>query len=158
MTLTKTSLPNNNSAIDMVKLESGELILAFNPTGLGKDGKQSVNQSIRKLRNMDAIKLDKKSCEQLFRVIRKLPLSHQGDNNLYPLWGPRTPLSLAVLKDEGESWQLVMDLENQEGEYSYPAIIQDKNRRIHIVYTYNRLAIKHVCLEENDILKFNSHK
>ena len=67
-------------------------------------------------------------------------------------------MSLAVLKDEGESWQLVMDLENQEGEYSYPAIIQDKNRRIHIVYTYNRLAIKHVCLEENDILKFNSHK
>ena len=155
---TKTSLPNNNSAIDMVKLDSGELVLAFNPTGLGEDGKQSVGQSSKNIRNVDTGKLDKESHKQLLRVIRKLSPSHQDNSGLYPPWGPRTPLSLAVSKDEGESWQLVMDLENQEGEYSYPAIIQDKNKRIHIVYTYNRLAIKHVCLGVDDILKFNFHK
>ncbi len=153
----KTNLPNNNSAIDMVKLDSGELILVFNPTGLGEDGNQSINQSIRKLRNVDVIKLDKESREQLLRVIRQLPFSRQSDNAYLP-WGPRTPLSLAVSRDEGESWQLIMDLENQEGEYSYPAIIQDRNGRIHIVYTYNRVAIKYVCLEVRDIPKFNSYK
>lgn len=48
----------------------------------------------------------------------------------------------------GIKWQKLLDLENQkEGEFSYPAIIQTTNGRIHIVYTYNRKYIKYVNFE-----------
>ena len=83
--------------IDMVKLDSGELVLAFNPTGLGEDGKQSVGQSSKNIRNVDTGKLDKESHKQLLRVIRKLSPSHQ-DTVVYILLGASNTTEFGSVK------------------------------------------------------------
>lgn len=70
--------------------------------------------------------------------------------------GPRTPLDLAVSKD-GKNWKQVLTLEDQEGEYSYPAIIQDKDGFIHITYTYNREKIKYVKVAASPQIKIQEN-
>lgn len=91
----QTGLPNPNSAADMVRLPSGNLVLAFNNTAVG-----------------------------------------------------RTPLSVALSRDEGRTWPTVRDLEAGPGEYSYPAIIVASDGLIHLTYTYRRESIKHVAFDE----------
>ena len=59
----------------------------------------------------------------------------------------RTPFSLALSEDEGETWPLVRDLETEEGEYSYPGIIQGADGRLHVTYTWRRTHIKHVACD-----------
>lgn len=59
----------------------------------------------------------------------------------------RNVLDVESSKD-GISWKKLFDLENQkEGEFSYPAIIQTSDKKIHVLYTYNRKYIKHVTFE-----------
>lgn len=58
----------------------------------------------------------------------------------------RNMLNLAISSD-GKTWKPVMTLERQEGEYSYPAIIQGKDGLVHITYTYRRRAIKYVVVD-----------
>lgn len=60
--------------------------------------------------------------------------------------GTRTPLHVAISKD-GIGWKDVLVLENTPGEYSYPAVIQDKDGTIHITYTWNRKKIKWVSVK-----------
>jgi predicted neuraminidase len=93
----RTTLRNNHSGIDMVKLDSGQLILVFND----REGRS-------------------------------------------PSSATRTPLSMALSEDEGETWRMIATLENGPGEYSYPAVIQDSNGLIHVTYTWHRTCIKHV--------------
>lgn len=50
------------------------------------------------------------------------------------------------LSDDGIHWQEVWELENDSGEFSYPAVILDSHGLVHIVYTYRRETIKHVVL------------
>lgn len=59
----------------------------------------------------------------------------------------RTPLSLLVSEDNGLTWPRRLDLETAAGEYSYPALIQTGSGRLHAVYTYRRMAIKHLHLD-----------
>jgi predicted neuraminidase len=59
----------------------------------------------------------------------------------------RTPLNLARSRDEGKTWAVVRTLEEEEGEFSYPAIIQAGDGLLHVSYTWNRRHIKHLTLE-----------
>jgi predicted neuraminidase len=63
-----------------------------------------------------------------------------------PIAKGRTPLAVA-LSEDGRSWQMAMTLEDQPGEYSYPAVIQDANGLIHSTYTWKRTRIKHVVID-----------
>ena len=59
----------------------------------------------------------------------------------------RSPLTLRLSKDDCETWYVKRDLETEEGEFSYPAIIQDGAGYLHVTYTYGRTHIKHVMLD-----------
>jgi len=60
----------------------------------------------------------------------------------------RAKLHVAVSTD-GITWKDIAVLENGTmQEYSYPAVIQTQDGRVHITYTYDRKNIKHVVLEQ----------
>lgn len=85
-----TSIPNNNSGIDLVKMDDGRILLCLNPVS--------------------------------------------GD------WAARTPLSLYISSDDGDTFRPLMTLEMNEGEYSYPSLAAEGNT-IYLSYTWNRLKI-----------------
>jgi predicted neuraminidase len=62
----------------------------------------------------------------------------------------RTPLNLALSRD-GRRWQPSHVLEDAPGEYSYPAVIQGADRRIHVTYTWQRRRIRHVEIEPAEL-------
>jgi predicted neuraminidase len=62
----------------------------------------------------------------------------------------RNILNLAISID-GKKWKPVMTLERQKGEYSYPAIIQSKDGKVHLTYTYQRKGVKYVVLDPNKL-------
>lgn len=65
--------------------------------------------------------------------------------------GDRSPLAIALSKD-GLNWMKVRDLETEKGqELSYPSMIQARDGRIHIVYTWKRQRIRHVTLDPAEI-------
>jgi predicted neuraminidase len=59
----------------------------------------------------------------------------------------RTPLNLARSDNDGKNWQTVATLEEEAGEFSYPAIIQDQDGQLHITYTWNRRHIKYLTFD-----------
>jgi predicted neuraminidase len=63
----------------------------------------------------------------------------------------RTPLNLAVSKDMGRTWTAGAVLESAPGEYSYPAIIQAPDGRIHFTYTWRRERIRYGTVEPGDL-------
>ena len=60
----------------------------------------------------------------------------------------RNTLNVAVSED-GINWMAAVLLENdiKEKEFSYPAVIQSNDNKIHITYTWNRKLIKHIILD-----------
>jgi predicted neuraminidase len=58
----------------------------------------------------------------------------------------RTPLNVAVSSD-GKTWRAAVTLEDQPGEYSYPAVIQARDGTVHLTYTWNRVKVKHVVID-----------
>ncbi|MBO0947748.1 sialidase family protein [Fibrella forsythiae] len=62
--------------------------------------------------------------------------------------GPRTPLHAAISAD-GKTWKTLAVLENEPGEYSYPAVIQTADGLVHISYTWKRQRVRHVVLNPN---------
>lgn len=58
----------------------------------------------------------------------------------------RSPLNIAVSKD-GKNWEMVLTLEDQPGEYSYPAVIQTSDGKLHVTYTWKRRRVKHVVVD-----------
>ena len=58
----------------------------------------------------------------------------------------RGNLSLAVSDDEGRTWRRLATLAEEAGaEFSYPFLLQARDGKIHLVYTWKRKAIKHVA-------------
>lgn len=65
-----------------------------------------------------------------------------------PTKGLRYPLDVAVSAD-GVEWQRVLTLESEPlgNGYAYPAVIQARDGKVHITYTWDRKRIKHVVLD-----------
>lgn len=57
----------------------------------------------------------------------------------------RTPLNLAVSRD-GERFRVFLTLEDQPGEYSYPALIQGRDGDLRITYTWNPKRIRYASV------------
>jgi predicted neuraminidase len=58
----------------------------------------------------------------------------------------RNKLNVAISGD-GKNWRDIYQLvDEKDGEYSYPAVIQTADSRIHITYTWQRKNIRHVVL------------
>ncbi len=64
-----------------------------------------------------------------------------------PVLEGRTPLTLLISHDNGETWPQRIDLENGAGEYSYPSIIQSADGLLHILYTWRREQIRHAIVD-----------
>jgi len=61
--------------------------------------------------------------------------------------GARTPLNVAISND-GIKWYAAAILEDSPiSQYSYPSVIQAKDGKVHIVYTWRRQRIKHVVID-----------
>jgi predicted neuraminidase len=63
-----------------------------------------------------------------------------------PVAKGRTPLVVAVSAD-GLAWKEALVLESEPGEYSYPAVIQSGDGRVHVTYTWRRQRVRHVVLD-----------
>jgi predicted neuraminidase len=69
-----------------------------------------------------------------------------------PVAKGRTPLSVALSHD-GKAWRTVLTLEDQPGEYSYPAVIQSGDGLVHVIYTWKRERIKHAVIDPTRLAK-----
>ena len=58
----------------------------------------------------------------------------------------RQQLQIAVSRD-GKTWTPSVMLEDSPGEYSYPAMIQARDGRVHVTYTWKRQRVRHVVLD-----------
>ena len=114
-----TVLPNNNASVQAFRLRDGHLVIA----------------------------LDNSSIDRAKGTL-----------------GLRKPLSVALSEDEGKTWAYVRDLEvgragyglaeqtpKQPGreEYSYPSIMQTRDGKIMVAFTYRRQTIKVVSFRED---------
>lgn len=61
----------------------------------------------------------------------------------------RTPLIIAKSTD-GHHWQKSIILEDNDGEYSYPAVIHHEGK-LHIAYSYGRRDIKYWCIDTTSL-------
>lgn len=68
------------------------------------------------------------------------------DESVFP--SGRDMLNVA-LSEDGVQWKPVLTLERQRafGGFSYPAVIQTSDGKVHITYTYMRYSVKHVVLD-----------
>jgi predicted neuraminidase len=64
----------------------------------------------------------------------------------------RSPLHVAISAD-GRSWFTALVLEDEAGaEFSYPAIIQAADGRVHVTYTWKRKRIRHVEIDPGKLM------
>jgi predicted neuraminidase len=63
----------------------------------------------------------------------------------------RSPLAVLVSRDNGTTWPQRFDLETGAGEYSYPAIIQAADGRVHVAATHRRERIMHYIFEPEEL-------
>jgi predicted neuraminidase len=64
-----------------------------------------------------------------------------------PLTEGRGVLALA-LSEDGRTWTPALTLEDEPGaEFSYPAVVETRDGRLHVTYTRKRTRIRHVVLD-----------
>ena len=65
----------------------------------------------------------------------------------------RHSLALSMSDDEGQTWKWKRHIElatDRSGSFAYPSMIQSRDGRVHITYSYNskeQKSIKHVALD-----------
>lgn len=99
----QSGLPNNNSGLDLAKLDNGLLALVYNPTR-PEPGK---------------------------------------------IKGPRSPLVLRLSRDNGQTWDDELLLDEGISQYSYPAIVAGGNE-VYITYTWRRerIAFRQIAIAD----------
>ena len=68
-----------------------------------------------------------------------------------PISGNRNRLSLLRSTDRGLTWSLVRVVEesaDDRDEFSYPALLQDRQGHIHLLYTWKRQGIRHASFTQ----------
>ena len=68
-----------------------------------------------------------------------------------PTTAGRGVLSLARSEDEGATWRELRVEDEPGAEFSYPALLQARDGRCHLLYTYRRETVKHVSFEPSDV-------
>lgn len=135
-----TTLPNNNSSIQARALQDGRLVIAYNEiAAAGRSSESPVPPWIKD---------------------RQAFLEACGPIEKGAIWGvPRNPLVLSSSTDLGRTWRKELVLEADAtlrsahdergafvGDYSYPSIIQTRDGRVQVSYSYLRDYIKHVTI------------
>ncbi len=65
--------------------------------------------------------------------------------------GGRTPINVAVSND-GINWNAALVLEDTpDSKFAYPAVIQTSDGMVHIMYTWNRIKMKHFIIDPSKI-------
>lgn len=133
-----TTLPNNNSSIQAIRLADGGIAILFNDSS-AKDATDRRVSLYDDISDMEA------------------PVAPPAEGRS-AFWGaPRAPMTLAVSYDGGVTWPHRRNLETGDGfcmtnnskerlnrEFSYPSLRQAADGSLHIAYTYWRQAIKYV--------------
>ncbi|NML64851.1 exo-alpha-sialidase [Hymenobacter sp. RP-2-7] len=121
----------------LCRSKQGRIVQAWSPDGGASWGRLSPTSLLNPNSGTDAVTL--KSGTQLLVYNPALPGKDW--------FNGRSTLRVAASTD-GVAWHDVATLENgTTEEYSYPAIIEAQDGRVHITYTYNRQNIKHVVLQ-----------
>ncbi|MEI7025572.1 sialidase family protein [Paenibacillus sp. y28] len=123
----KSELANNNSSIQMTRLQNGHLALIFNNSTMERDQFRWVQRK---------------------GEFRKKPLRTPLTLAISEDEGKTWPYFRNVQ---------MADLEYKDSEigYSYPSIIGTRDGNIHVSFSYLRKAIKHVCLNESWVKENN---
>ena len=146
-------LPNNNSSIQLSRLNNGHLVLVNNDS----DASAATG---RRLSLYDEIEDEQDSAETVPAPAQSVPASGRT-----AFWGaPRAPMTIAISRDGGRNWT-ARDIETGDGycmtnnsrdqsnrESFYPSVKQTADGRIHVAYTYFRQSIKHVRMTEDWVL------
>lgn len=141
-----TTLPNNNSSIQVTTLQNGHLALVFNHMS-------AADATERRVSLYDEIEDEEGGNDA------KMPEITEGRS---AFWGaPRAPMTLAISEDGGKTWPWQRNIEVGDGycmtnnsqqklnrEFSYPSIKQGPEGKLHVAFTYFRQAIKYVCVDE----------
>lgn len=62
-------------------------------------------------------------------------------------WHERSPLTLAYSKDDGLTWENLIELAPAPGNKCQPAMCKDRDGRLNVVYMHRHTAIEHLVLE-----------
>ncbi|ORC37965.1 hypothetical protein B4O97_02920 [Marispirochaeta aestuarii] len=135
-----TELPNNNASIQARLLSDDRILIIYNENSArGRKSESSIPPWIQ----------DKEDFLRQCRITEKSAV-----------WGvPRNPLVISSSDDLGLNWKKELVVESDPnlrsehdhkgsfiGDYSYPSVIQGRDGRIHISYSYLRDYIQHRIL------------
>ncbi|MEY4417293.1 MAG: hypothetical protein RIQ53_4586 [Pseudomonadota bacterium] len=148
-----TVLPNNNSSIQVIRLQHGPhagwLAMVFNAI--------SAEQATeRRVSLYDEIEDETDSPDAAASYA-----APAGARSAF--WGtPRAPMTLALSDDDGLSWPIRRDLETGDGycmtnnsaeqrnrELSYPSLVQTPDGVLHVAYTHHRQRIRHLAITDD---------
>ncbi len=134
-----TDVPNNNSSINVIRLQDGRLAMLCNPISAALSSDRRVS---------------------LYDEIEEGDDRPDATGGCAPTWGvPRAPMTLCISTDGGLTWPLrrVVDdspgtclsnnsIDGRNKELSYPYLLEGEGGELHLAYTYFRRAIKYVRL------------
>ncbi len=136
-----STLPNNNSSIQCIRLSDGRLAMVYNHSS-------AANATGRRTSLYDEID-DGEAAPSPSTTTRQA------------FWGaPRAPMSLSFSSDNGLTWQGRRDLDTSDGfclsnnsvtranrELSYPVLLEGPGNTLDVAFTWFRQGIKHVRIK-----------